>query len=64
MKSSTFDLGLSLIVSKFEQLLYTLMVSNTIHANSPGYGTDLHLSRMGHHISRIKSSFELFCALV
>ena len=29
-----------------------------------GYGTDLPLSRTGHHISRIKSSFELFCALI
>ena len=29
-----------------------------------GYGTDLKLSRTGHHISRIKSSFQLFCTLV
>ena len=36
----------------------------TIHANSPGYGTDLPLSSTGHHISQIKSSSELFCALV
>ena len=35
-----------------------------IHVNSPGYGADLPLSRTGHQISRIKSSFELFCALV
>ena len=43
-----------------------------IHANSPGlfgsfpnwYGTDLSLSCTGHHISRIKSSFELLCALL
>ena len=42
-----------------------------IHANSPGlsmrlrpgYGTDLPLSCTGHHISRIKSSFELFLCL-
>ena len=31
---------------------------------SPGYDTNLPVSRTGHHISRIKSSFELFCALV
>ena len=30
----------------------------------PGHGTDLPLSCAGHHISRIKSSFKLFCALV
>ena len=36
----------------------------TIHANSPVYGTDLLLSRTGHQISQIKSSFDLFCALV
>ena len=35
-----------------------------IHANSPRYDTNLPVSRMGHHISQIKSSFELFCALV
>ena len=35
------------------------MNSITIHANSPEYGTDLLLSRTGHHISRIKSSLEL-----
>ena len=34
------------------------------HVKSPGYGIDLPLSRTGHHISQIKSSFELFCALV
>ena len=36
----------------------------TIHANSPVHGTDLLLSRTGHQISQIKSSFDLFCALV
>ena len=30
----------------------------------PGYGTDLLLSRMGHQISPIKRTFELFCDLV
>ena len=35
----------------------------SIHVNSPGYGADLPVSRTGHQISRIKSSFELFCAL-
>ena len=38
--------------------------TNTIHANSPVYGTDLLLSRTGHQISQIKSSFELICLLV
>ena len=32
-----------------------------IHANSPGYGTDLLLFRTGHQISRVKSSFEFLC---
>ena len=32
--------------------------------NSPRYDTNLPVSHMGHHISQIKSSFELFCALV
>ena len=36
----------------------------SIHANSPGNAADLPLVRMGDHISQIKSSFELFCALV
>ena len=31
---------------------------------SPGYDTNLLVSRTGRFISRIKSSFELFCALV
>ena len=47
-----------------------------IHAKSPGlsgslsdtaptvYGTDLPLSRTGHQVSRMKSSLDLFCALV
>ena len=35
----------------------------TVYANSPGYGTDLPLSRTGQQISWIKWSFELFCAL-
>ena len=35
-----------------------------IHANSPGLSGSLLLSRTGHQISRMKSSFELFCALV
>ena len=35
----------------------------TVYANSSGYGTDLPLSQTGHQISRIKWSFELFCAL-
>ena len=35
-----------------------------LYANSPGYGTDLPLSRTGQQISWIKWSFELFCALL
>ena len=31
---------------------------------SPGYKTNLLVSHMGHQISRIKSSYELFCALI
>ena len=38
--------------------------TNTIHANSPVYRTDLLLSRAVHQIFQIKSSFGLFCALV
>ena len=34
-----------------------------IHANSPRYDNNLPVYRMGHQISRIKSSYELFCAL-
>ena len=32
------------------------------YANSPGYSTDLPLSRTSHQISPIKSTFEYFCA--
>ena len=42
---------------------HTCQLSQIIR-KSPGYDTDLPLSRTGHHISRIKSSFKLFCALV
>ena len=42
---------------------HTRQVSRLIR-ESPRYGADLPLSRTGHQISRIKSSFELFCALV
>ena len=38
--------------------------TNTIHANSPVYGTDLLPFPTGQHFSQIKSSFELFCVLV
>ena len=31
---------------------------------SPEYDTNLAVSRTGHHISRIKSAFELSCVLV
>ena len=37
---------------------------NSMHANSPGYDNNLPVSRIGHQISRIKSSYELFCALI
>ena len=45
---------------------HTRQLSRIIR-ESPGYGTDLplsHTSHTGHQISRIKSSYELFCALV
>ena len=42
---------------------HTCQLSRIIR-ESPGYGTNLPVSRTGHHISRIKSSFELLCALV
>ena len=43
----------------------TLMSSVIIiHANSPRYDSNLPVSRMGHQISRIKTSDELFCALI
>ena len=38
------------------------LLHTTVHANSPGHVTDLLHSRTGHHISRMKSSFEVFCA--
>ena len=37
---------------------------NSMHANSPGYDNNLPVSRIGHQISRIKSSYELFFALI
>ena len=40
------------------------IAASYIHANPPGYDTNLPVSRMGRFISRIKSSFELFCVLV
>ena len=43
---------------------WTVLLMPSIYANSPGYDTSLPVSRTGHHISRVKSSFELFCALV
>ena len=45
--------------------LHTCQLSRIIR-ESPGYGTYLPLSCMGHQISQIKkkSSFDLFCALV
>ena len=43
--------------------LHTCQLSRIIW-ESPEYGIDLPLSRTGHHISRIKSSLELFCALL
>ena len=45
-------------------LAYMPTQSSRIIRESAGYGTDLKLSRTGHHISRIKSSFQLFCTLV
>ena len=43
--------------------IHTCQPSWIIRA-SPRYGTDLPLPRTGHHIPRIKSSFELFCAFI
>ena len=43
---------------------YTCIFQNfTVYVNSPEYGTDLPLSYMGHKISQIKWTFELFCTL-
>ena len=49
-------------------LMYCGQKMIIIHANFPGLsmslrigGTDLPLSCTGHHISRIKSPFKLFC---
>ena len=44
-------------------LLHTCQLSRIIR-ESAGYDTNLPVSRTGRFISRIKSSFELFCALV
>ena len=38
--------------------------SHTCQLSWIDYYTNLQVSRTGHHISRINSSFELFCALV
>ena len=42
---------------------HTCQLSRIIR-ESPRYDANLPVSRTGHHISRIKSSFEFFCALV
>ena len=43
---------------------YTCIFQNfTVYVNSPKYGTDLPLSCIGHKISQIKWTFELFCTL-
>ena len=47
----------------FQIQLHTCQPSRIIR-ESPGYDTNLPVSRTGRFISRIKSSFELFCALV
>ena len=43
--------------------IHTCQLSRIIR-ESPTYDTNLPVSRTGHHISRIKSSLEFFCALV
>ena len=45
-------------------LLFAIQNYFSIHANSPGYVTNLPVSHMGHQISRIKLSYELFCVLI
>ena len=60
------------VVSCHDFILHTVATFWAMHTcqlsriiwESPGYDTNLPVSRTGHHISRIKSSFELFCALV
>ena len=43
--------------------LHTCQLSRIIR-EYPGYDNNLPVSRTGHQISRIKSSYELFCALI
>lgn len=48
----------------FDQF-YSFPYSKGSYTNSPGYGTNLPLSRIGHQQkSRIKSTFEIFCSLI
>ena len=56
------DDGLNTTEKRINQL-HTRQLSRIIR-ESAGYEADLPLSRTGHQISRIKSSFELFYALV
>ena len=50
-------------VTLMEDKKHTCQPSRIIR-ESPGYDTNLPVSRTGRFISRIKSSFELFCVLV
>ena len=62
MQSSTTLQSLSSNEEKMQK--HTCQLSRIIR-ESPGYGgADLLVSRTGHQIFRIKSSFDLFCALV
>ena len=52
-----------IVICWSESCLHTCQPSR-IMRESPEYDTNLPVSRTGRFISRIKSSFELFCALV
>ena len=58
-----FDFSTAVVGRLKPSRAHTCQLSRIIR-ESPGYDTNLPVSRTGHHIFQIKSSFEIFCALV
>ena len=59
-----FNIKHSCRLATSRPLILFVISSRTRQLSQIDYYTNLQVSRTGHHISRIKSSFELFCALV
>ena len=62
-RTTSYFKTLNHVADAGEKPLQTCQLSR-IMRESPRYDTNLPVSRTGHHISRIKSSLEFFCALV